>query len=134
MGRRANSKPTYLWILPVAILIIAALAGGFFVFQKSDDPYRTIPALDVQAYLDNANSLRGNVYKIEGSIQESLRWTASNGRIFSVEVGEPGGAKPLAIVVPPKFNDINIQKGQKFSIKIQIVKDGVIEVIDLSKS
>ena len=133
MGRRASSKPNMMWLIPVLVLVAAGLIGGFFIFQQSDDPYRTIPSLDVQAYLDNANSLRGNVYKIEGNIQESLRWTPTSGRIFSVEVGESTQQRPLAILVPVQFNDINIQKGQKFFIKIEIVKDGVIQVLDLKK-
>ncbi len=40
--------------------------------------------LDVKAYLENANSLRGNVYKIEGEVTNALAWSPSTGRLIAV--------------------------------------------------
>ena len=37
-------------------------------------------------YLNNANSLRGNVYKVKGQITQSLGYSRAKGRLFSVEV------------------------------------------------
>ena len=41
--------------------LVAALGAGYFLFGKLNDPYRTMSALPVQDYLQNSNSLRGNI-------------------------------------------------------------------------
>ena len=129
MARRASSSAHPIWMLIAAGILLAALAGGYFLFGKASDPYRTLTALPVADYLENSNSLRGNVYKLEGTISKSLEFSTANGRLFSVEVG--GDLVP--VLVPPQFNSVNIERGQRFSFKIEVGDKGILKAQDVKK-
>ena len=86
MARRASSSAHPVWMLIAAALVVAAVAGGYLLFGKASDPFGRLSPLPVADYLQNSNSLRGNIYKIEGTVAQSLQWSP-NGRLFSVEVG-----------------------------------------------
>ena len=133
MPRRASSSIHPFWILVVAILIVCAVMGGILLLNKINDPYRVIASLDVSLYLENANSLRGNTYKIKGTILNSLAWSPEAGRLFSIEVESRGGSDILPILVPIQFNHVNIQKGQKFFLKIEVDDKGILKTRDLQK-
>lgn len=134
MPRRASSQPKPLWFFAVSVLIASAAIGGNYLFQQVKDPYRTIQELEVSSYMGNANSLRGNVYKIEGVVQNSLAWSPGKGRLFSVEVGEARDTGYVPILVPAELNHLNIQKGQRFRMKVEVIENGVLKVLDLQKS
>lgn len=134
MARRASTKPKPIWFLIAFVILGLAMGGGFFLFQGVKDPYRTVPPLNIGAYMDNANSLRGNTYKIEGTIHNSLGWSHEVGRVIAVMVGPQEDTEVIPILVPADFNNVNLQKGQKFFMKIEIIKDGVIKALDLRKS
>ena len=87
--------------------------------------------MDVAAYLDNANSLRGNVYKVSGTVDAALAWSPADGRLFSVVAD--GGTDMLPLLVPPEFNHINVQKGQRFSFKIEVGDKGILKAEDMRK-
>ncbi|MBX7158634.1 MAG: hypothetical protein K1X66_09650 [Verrucomicrobiae bacterium] len=131
MPRRASAKhhPT-IWIFVVGLIIILG-AGGYYLYRNVNDPFRTLQPLDVSIYLENSNSLRGNTYKIQATIQNSLAWSPNLGRLFSVAM-ESG--EPLPLLVPVQFNQTNLQKGQKFFFKIKISEKGILTVEDLKKS
>jgi hypothetical protein len=117
-------------MLIAAVLLIAGLAVGFFAFGKINDPYRTMSPLPVQDYLQNSNSLRGNAYKIEGTITQSLEYSPTGGRLFSVD----DGGDELPVLVPPKFNNINIERGQKFFFKVEVSDKGILQAQDVKKA
>jgi hypothetical protein len=129
MARRASSSAHPIWILAGISLLLAALGGGYFLFKGTSDPYRTMTPLPIADYLDNSNSLRGNVYKLDGTISKSLEFSPSNGRLFSVEVG----ADMVPVLVPPQFNSINIERGQRFYFKIKVEDKGVLTAQDVTK-
>lgn len=116
------------------LLIIAAVGGGYILVRKLQDPYRTIPALDVAAYLENSNSLRGNTYKVTGTVWNSLSWSPTVGRLFSVEVTSPNGIDVLPVLIPVDFNHVNIQKGQRFVFRIEVNELGILLTRDLNKA
>ena len=62
MARRANSKIRPLWVALALGALIVAIAVGVIVQNTGGEPYRTVPELDMAEYLNNANSLQGNVY------------------------------------------------------------------------
>jgi hypothetical protein len=131
MPRRASAKhhPT-IWIFVVGLIIILGV-GGFYLYRSVNDPFRTLQGLDTAIYLENSNSLRGNIYKVQATIQNSLAWSPNVGRLFAVET-ESG--EPLPLLVPVRFNHVNLQKGQKFFFKIKIGENGILSVEDLKKS
>src|SRR5262245_2330316 len=113
MPRRASSSAHPLWLLAAAVLVLAAIGGGFFLRSQSD-PFRTVAALPVKDYLENSNSLRGNIYKLDATVTKSIDWSAASGRLFAVE----SNGEVLALLVPPQFSAMNIERGQRFVFKI----------------
>lgn len=133
MSRRASSKVSLLKIVAALLLLILALGGGYYLIGNLNDPYRTLHPLDVAAYYENGNSLRGNVYKVDGKVMNLLAWSPGKGRLFSIEVETRTGSSPLGVIVPMDFNQVNLQKGQNFAFKIEVGQDGLLTVKDLQK-
>ena len=134
MSRRASFTIHPVWIAALFVLVAAAIAGGYFLVGRVNDPYRTLSPLSVPAYLDNSNSLRGNSYKVTGTIWNSLAWSPTAGRLFSIEVESGNGATDiLPLLVPAEFNHVNIQKGQQFTFKIEVDEKGILKAAGLKK-
>ena len=100
MARRASSKIRPLWIVCILGALGLAVLGGIAIQSQGGDAFRTVPELDLGEYLANANSLRGNSYKVKGVIAQSLGYSRGKGRLFSVEVNGPGGDGVLPVLVP----------------------------------
>lgn len=134
MPRRASFTIHPVWIAAIFILVAAAIAGGYFLVEQVNDPYRTLSQLSVPAYLDNSNSLRGNTYKVTGTIWNSLAWSPTAGRLFSIEIESGSGTTDiLPLLIPAEFNHVNIQKGQRFTFKIEVDEKGILKVEGLKK-
>jgi hypothetical protein len=129
MPRRASSSAHPLWLLVVVGLVIAAVAGGF-VLRSHSDPFRAVAPLPVHDYLDSSNSLRGNIYKLDATIAKSIDWSANGGRLFAVE----SGGEMLAVLVPAQFNQINIERGQRYLFKLEVADKGVLRVQEVHKA
>jgi hypothetical protein len=129
MPRRASSSAHPLWLVAAAVLVVAAIAGGLFI-RSQGDPFRAIAALPVKDYLDNSNSLRGNIYKLDATIAKSIDWSASGGRLFAVEAG----GEVLAVLVPAKFSAINIERGQRYVFKLEVGEKGVLRAQEVHKA
>ena len=96
------------------------------------DPYRTLTAIDVPTYMENADSLRGNVYKLTGTIDSELAWSPTQGRLFSV-LADGSKTDVLPLLIPPELDRVNIQKDQKFDFKIVVGDKGILTASDLKK-
>jgi len=134
MVRRAHRQTSpLLWLILGAVFL--ALGGlGILVFQKDGDPYRTVEKLRAEDYLENANSLRGNTYQIEGVIAHALGSSPEKGRLFSLRTGQGDRECPLPILVPPGYRDLNLQKGQRYRVKVRVNDAGLLEVEEMTKS
>lgn len=132
MARTSRGSYHLVWVAVAAVLVLGAFAGSFLFLGGAADPFRTAAPLDVRAYLDNANSLRGNVYKIEGRVEESLAWSPSLGRLFAVSVEE--AREMLPVLITTEFNDVNVQKGQRFIFLLEVDDKGMLRTKDLTKA
>ena len=134
MARRAHrtSSPA-LWLVAGAVFLVISAAGAFFL-QKGSDPYRTVELLKPQDYLENANSLRGNVYQMEGVIASSLGSSPEKGRLFSLKITYGDREWPLPILVPSGYRDLNLQKGQRYRLKVKVNDSGFLEIEEMTKS
>lgn len=134
MARRAHQKtpPTLLFSL-VAIFFLLA-AGGAFFLQKGTNPYRTIEPLKPNDYFENANSLRGNVYQIEGVILNALSQNPEKGRLFSLVVTSDSKKWPMPIFIPSKLRQINLQKNQSYRAKVRVDDAGILVAEEIQKS
>ncbi len=130
MARRASSSPHPIRVLLTVATIVCLASAGYVLYGRVSDPYRTISALPVQDYLENANSLRGNVYKLDAKVGQALEYSPRAGRLFSVEVSN---GDVVAILVPPELNSLNIERGQKFLFKIAVGEKGILRVQEAKK-
>jgi len=133
MSRRASSTVHPAWVMASLALVAGMMTGGWFLYQQVRDPYRTLTPLDVPAYLENANSLRGNVYKISGEVGAQLAWSPSVGRLYEIEVEGKNSADVLPVMIPAQFNHLNIQRGQRYFFKIDVGEKGILRVQDVQK-
>jgi len=132
MPRRASSRTNPVSLVVALVLLAGALGGGAYVWTALSDPYRTLAPIDVTAYLQDANSLRGNVYKFTGTIDTQLAWSAGQGRLYSV-VADGTKNDVLPVLIPPQFDHVNVQKDQRFTFKIEVGDKGMLSASDLRK-
>ncbi|NJK90372.1 MAG: hypothetical protein HC904_00195 [Blastochloris sp.] len=133
--RRANSKPKPLWLVLLTLLTLGVAGLGYWIFSNLQDPYRTLQPLDLGSYLENSDNLRGNVYKLDGTIQSALAWSAVEGRLFSIEIQNSKGNKEfVGVLIPVELGEVNLQKGQRYAMKVEVRHDGILKVLELRKS
>ncbi len=129
-GQMIGLSAVVLGILVVAFLFMRVMSGGIF---GSSDSKISATELSIADYLENANSLRGNVYQVSGTIEEQLRWTTDNGRLFSLETANGGESSPIPIRVPQEFSTQNIDRGAEFRFVVEVGKDGLLIVKQIEK-
>jgi hypothetical protein len=134
MPRRASSKIDSRWIWMIVGAIGLAVALGLFLQNEEAEPFRTVPTLDLNDYLHNANSLEGNIYKVKGIINQSLGYERGKGRLFSVEVGSGADDEVLPILVPPDLSYLNLQKGQHYIFRLEVGAMGILRARDMKKT
>jgi hypothetical protein len=49
-------------------------------------------------------------------------------------LGSGGRELPVPILVPPGYRDVNLQKGQKFRIKVRVNDEGLLLVEEMTKA
>ncbi|HCN79366.1 MAG TPA: hypothetical protein DIT13_19565 [Verrucomicrobiales bacterium] len=132
MARRAQSglKPGHL--LGLLALLVAGIGGGYALLNRGSDPMTGLTPLSAEEYMESSTALGGNVYKVEGTVDDRLdNWRAADGRLFSVQVSESSNFVP--VWVPPAL-EVNIQRGQRYIFKVRVLETGVLEVLQLIKA
>jgi hypothetical protein len=132
VARRSKKSRLPLGIAIAIVLILVAFLGSRFFITTRSQPFRTAAPLDVETYLENANSLRGNVYKIQGEVLNSLGWSPTKGRLIAV--GVDGGSKVVPVLVTTDFSHVNIQRGQRFIFLLEVDDKGILRTKDMTKS
>lgn len=120
------------------MLGIAAAIIGFFVIAfmlyrivandgaGGGGGHSSAVPLDVPEYLKNANSLRGNVYRVEGMIEERLKWTPDRGRLVSLDIGSGATSSPVPVLIPQEFSHVNIDRGAEMAFVVKVGRDGLL--------
>ena len=132
VARRSKKSRLPLGIVVAIVLILAAFVGSRFLITTTLQSFRTAAPLDVTTYLENANSLRGNVYKIQGEVLNSLGWSPTKGRLIAV--GVDGDKQVIPVLVTTSFSHINIQRGQRFVFLLEVGDKGIVRTKDMTKS
>ena len=130
MARKRKSPPRAGWILGLVTVGILLFAAIYLLGSKDSNPARTTPPLDVASYLANADSLRGNIYKLEGTVAESLAWSPDSGRLIAVQTEDD----IIPILVTPDFNSMNIQKEQRLEFILEVDEKGILRTRKVTKS
>jgi hypothetical protein len=130
MARKRKSPPRAGWILGLITIGILFFAAIYLLGSKESTSARTSPPLDISSYLANANSLRGNIYKLRGKVAESLAWSPDSGRLIAVESED----YIIPILVTPNFNAMNIQKEQQLEFILEVDEKGILRTRKVTKS
>jgi len=125
MPRRASSG-----ISPGILVAIAAAAAILFFGGKAflgSAKGKTLDGspLNMNTVAENANSLRGNEYVVEGRVDEKLRWTPDRGQLVSLRVGEGEDARFLSILIPDELADKNIERDQPYAFRVSFDRGGI---------
>lgn len=135
MARRARSKVNPIQIILLLGVGAAIIAGGYSFLNRSTDPFAGITPLSTAEYLENANSLSGNTYHVEGTIDDRLdNWRASQGRLFSVSVGDGAATTLVPVWIPSDLSAQNVQRGQRFLFKVRVKETGILEAEEIIKA
>jgi hypothetical protein len=132
VARRSRSSLSPLLLLTGAVTLAIVFAVGFYFLSKTSDPFRTTEPLEVAAYLENSNSLRGNVYRVEGEVLNVLGYSTTEGRLISVGAGANSDAIPM--LIPASLSKVNIQKGQRYIFLIEVTDKGILRAKNLVKA
>ena len=124
MPRRASSGINAGILIGVAVFVIVALIAGKLLIGRKSTSLGDVPVLDIGEFLKNGNSMRGNEYKIEGEVDEQLRWTSDRGRVISLKVEENNQTEMIWILIPAEFNDLNIEHELRYAFRVRVGQGG----------
>ena len=125
MARRASSRPNPAIILGAAAAIVVAVFAGKSLLGRKTTAFADVSPLRIEDLLENGNSLRGNEYVVQGTIDEKLQWTPDRGQVVSVRVDTPAGDEFIGIEIPAEFNSLNIDTRQKYAFKVKFRQGGI---------
>ena len=117
-----------LGFLVAAALLIRVIAGDL-IGGSGDGNGRQLSSaneLQVDTFLNNANSLRGNVYRITGKVHQSLKWTPDRGRLISLDATGGGTNALVPVLIPEKFSSTNIDRGAEFTFIVRVDRGGLL--------
>ena len=134
MARRARKGVDTGLILGIGAGLIVLGAIGFFVMNRSNDPMKGVTPLSVSDYKQSSDSLQGNTYKLTGTVMEKLLWTPEHGQVVRIDVSDTNGSGSLGVLVPPEFNGMNINVGETFTMKVEVIEKGKLVALELVKS
>ena len=123
MGRRASSSLNTTAIVGIAVGLLFLIVAGALVLRKGRSETFDAPTLPMEEVYSNANSLRGNEYTVEGTVDR--RESRDSGLGISIVVDSEGEKLPLFIIVPDDVATINIERGVTYAFMIRFGKGGV---------
>ncbi len=133
MPRRASSGPNVGIIIGIVAVVAAAAFAGKMVFSEKAGKTLTGTSLDMRSAVENANSLRGNEYVVEGKIDDQLQWDPEHGQVISLEVLNGDVADFLAIEIPPSLSRINIEREQNYAFRVRFREGGIAVAEDITR-
>ena len=132
MARKKVSPLLTFGLIGITALVLGA--GGIYFSQfAGGGTGHDAQMLDAAAYVENANSLNGNVYRLDATIQNSLASDWGSGRFVSVKLNDASNTK-VAVFVPATLAQINLQKGQRYQIVVAVVDHGLLKAKSLEKN
>ena len=133
MARRASSGPKPGLLIGIAAALAIAFFGGKHFLGGKNNKRISGTTLEMRSVTENANSLRGNQYVIEGTIDEKLRWTPDLGQVISLKVDARSGPSFLAIEIPPELSNVNIEREQTYAFKVRFRQGGIAVAEEITR-
>lgn len=125
MARRASSSLHPGVFIGIAVAVVIVIIGGRSLIKSKPAGFANVNPLNIEEFLENGNSMRGNEYSIEGKIDEKLRWTSTRGQVVSMLIKSDKGDELIAVEIPPDFNNLNIEREQRYSMRVKVRQGGI---------
>lgn len=124
MARRASSgiKPGLL--IGIAALVAVAFFGGKAFLGKQKDSFSNMATISMSDVMDGV-SLRDNEYVVEGTVDEKFYHGDSPNQVVSLKVNSPSGDQYLGVEIPANLTKFNIERAQRYRIKVRIREAGI---------
>jgi len=120
-------------LVGIAAAVVVAIVAGQSLFKGKKTGFSGVNSLNVKDFLDDGNSLRGSEYAIEGKIDEKLRWTTHRGQVVSLRVSTPGGDELIPVEIPPSFNTLNVEREQRYAMRVKVRQGGIPVATDVKR-
>jgi hypothetical protein len=133
MARRASSSTNPILIIGIVVAVVALIFGGKLFMSKKKKSFTDVNLLAVQDLLDNGNSLRNNEYLIEGKIDERFFRDGNTSSVVSVRMKAESSEEIVPVVIPAKFNKLNIEREQRYAFKVRFEQGGIPVATDISR-
>jgi hypothetical protein len=133
MARRASSSTNPILIIGLVVAVVALIFGGKLFMSKKKKSFTDVNLLAVQDLLDNGNSLRNNEYLIEGKIDERFFRDGNSSSVVSVRMKAASSEEIVPVVIPAKFNKLNIEREQRYAFKVRFEQGGIPVATDISR-
>ncbi len=123
MARRAsqNSSSPILIIGCISLILIIAIA--ITLMGKQKEPFENLASFPMQQAMKNANSLRGNSYKVRGKVEE--RWVKNTYEGLHLSIEEQGQTYPLFIKLAMGGDRPNIEREQTYTFSVRVEEGGI---------
>ena len=124
MARRASSgiKPGLL--IGIAALVAVAFFGGKAFLGKQKDTYSNMATINMSDVMDGV-SLRDNEYVVEGTVDEKFFQPDNPNQVVSLKINSPTGEQYLGVEIPAKLTNFNIERAQRYRMKVRIREAGI---------
>jgi len=126
VGQMAGIAAAIIGFFVIAALLIKLIVGDLGgVTGKGKRGNVNAAALSLTSYRDNANSLRGNIYKIDGKIEEMLKWSPE-GRLISFDASDGSTSIPVPVLIPAEFKNVNLERGAPMTMVVRVDRVGTL--------
>lgn len=125
MARRASSSTNPIVIISIVVVVAIAIFAGKSLLSKKSTSFSDVNPLVVQDLLDNGNSLRNNEYVVEGKVDERFFRNSNSASVVSVRVKSNSGEEIVPVKIPADFNNVNIEREQRYAFKIRFEEGGI---------
>ena len=123
MARRASSGINPGLLIGVAIFVVIAVFGGKLFLGRKPDAISGAK-INMEDVLDGL-SLRDNEYVVEGTVDEKFYRDGNPNQVVSLKVSVPSGVEFLGVEIPTDLTTFNIEREQRYSIKVKFRQGGI---------
>lgn len=102
----------------------------FFLAACGRGNFSGLEILPVEDYVQQPGNFLGNTYRISAQIDSQITWEEDVGRIMAVQTE---GSRSRIPVFVPDVVEKNLHVGQRYELRVNIRKGGLIYVEDLRK-
>ena len=134
MRRKSNKTVPFLWVAGLTGLVVAVVIAVYVLKSFISDPFRAVPELPLAGYVENSIGYRGNIYRFTGTVENQIGWSKEKGRLVSFMATLDGRPYYVAVLLPSELDSVNVQKGQRFEVKVKVIDKGLLQALEARKS